>query len=190
MTPAMTETEDTQRDDLPLEPGEKILWQEKPAPTSYVKQRYGKLTLIGLFLLGFIIFGLQDVLQRDRNSDGDFMTREFVPVIISFALMTIIGIVLATSMIWGRKEAENTVFYLTDKKLMISRGISPPQILIYPPHTINHLDTVPANDGTGSLYFREEKPLLYGGLYKKKIGFEGIQDPSKLYGQIHKIFYK
>jgi len=186
----MTETDEKQRDDLPLEPGEKILWEEKPIPSSYVKQRYGKLTAIGVLLLGFIIFGLQDVLAREGNSLSSLMTRESVPVAISFAVMTIIAVVLATSMIWGRKEAENSVFYLTDKKLMISRGVSPPQILIYPPYAITTLESVPAKDGTGSLYFRVEKPLLYGGLYKKKIGFEGIQDPGTLYGQIHKAFYK
>ena len=48
---------------LPLEPGEHILWEEQPEPSAYVKQRYGKLTAIGVILL-VIIFGVQDIFNQ------------------------------------------------------------------------------------------------------------------------------
>ncbi len=174
---------------LPLEPGEYILWEDQPIPSAYVKQRYGKLTAIGVVLLGIIFFGVQDFFNRKDAPDFSLSSEESLPVLITFVLMTLIGGVLASSMLWGRKEAEKTCFYLTNKKLMISSGISPPQLLVYPPHSLTQLDTIMAKDGTGTLYFREEKPFIYGGLYKKKIGFEGIRDPGALYGLIHKAFY-
>ena len=34
----------------------------------------------------------------------------------------------------------------------------------------------------------EEKPLIYGGLYKKRIGFEGIQDPGRYTPSFTKCF--
>ena len=174
---------------LPLEPGEHILWEEQPEPSAYVKQRYGKLTAIGVILLGIVFFGVQDIFNRDGSSDFSIDLEEPPSVMITFALLTLISFVLATSMLWGRKEAEDTHFYLTNKKLIIASGISPPQVLVYPPDSLGHLKIIRAKNGTGTIYFREEKPLIYGGLYKKRIGFEGIQDPGGVYALIHKVFY-
>ena len=174
---------------LPLEPDEHILWEEQPEPSAYVKQRYGKLTAIGVILLGIVFFGVQDIFNRDGSSDFSIDLEESLSVMITFALLTLISFVLATSMLWGRKEAEDTHFYLTNKKLIVASGISPPQVLVYPPHSLGHLEIIRTKSGTGTLYFREEKPLIYGGLYKKRIGFEGIQDPGEGYGLIHKVFY-
>ena len=101
---------------LPLEPGERILWEEQPEPSAYVKQRYGKLTAIGVILLGIVFFGVQDIFNRDGSSDFSIDLEESPSVIITFALLTLISFVLATSMLWGRKEAEDTHFYLTNKK--------------------------------------------------------------------------
>ena len=189
ITVGMSKQEPNTAQELPLEPGEHILWSEQPVPSAYVKQRYGKLTAIGVVLLGIIFFVVQDIFTRDDAPDFSMNSEESLPALITFVLMTLIGGVLATSMLWGRKEAKNTYFYLTNKKLIISSGISPPQLLVYPPHSLTQLDTIMAKDGTGTLYFREEKPFIYGGLYKKKIGFEGIRDPGALYGLIHKAFY-
>ena len=174
---------------LPLEPGEHILWEEQPEPSAYVKQRYGKLTAIGVILLGIIFFGVQNIFNQDGPPDLSIGMEESLSVVITFAVLTVISIVLATSMLWGRKEAESTHFYLTNKKLIIASGISPPQVLVYPPLSLGHLKIIRTKNGTGTIYFREEKPLIYGGLYKKRIGFEGIQDPGELYGLIHKVFY-
>ena len=189
MTRVMAKQDPKTCQTLPLEPDEYILWEEQPVPSSYVKQRYGKLTAIGVVLLGIIFFGIQNIFIKDDAPDFNIGSEESISVLITFVVLTLISGVLATSMLWGRKEAENTYFYLTNKKLIVSSGISPPQFLIYPPNSVTHLDTIMAKDGTGTLYFREEKPLIYGGLYKKKIGFEGIRDPGALYGLIHKVFY-
>ncbi len=185
----MSRSDPNKPQDLPLEPGEYILWSERPDPSAYVKQRYGRLTALGVILLGLIFFAVQDVIKRNNSLELSLNSSDFWPVLITLVLMTTFGSVLATSMLWGRKEAENTCFYLTNTRLIILRGISPPQVLSYPPHSVTQLDTVMAKDGYGTLYFRVEKPLLYGGLYKKKIGFEGIRDLSTLYGRIHKAFY-
>ena len=173
----------------PLEPGEYILWEEQPEPSAYVKQRYGKMTAIGVILLGIIYLGVQNIFNQDGAPDFSISMEESLSVLITFAVLTVISVVLATSMLWGQKEAESTHFYLTNKRLIIASGISPPQILVYPPHSLGHLKIIRTKSGTGTLYFREEKPLIYGGLYKKRIGFEGIQDPGALYGLIHKVFY-
>ena len=174
---------------LPLEPGEYILWEEQPEPSAYVKQRYGKLTAIGVILLGIIFFGGQNIFNQGGLPDLSISSEGSLSVLITFAVLTLISVVLATSMLWGRKEAESTYFYLTNKKLIIASGISPPQVLVYPPDSLGHLKIIRTKNGKGTLYFREEKPLIYGGLYKKRIGFEGIQDPGKVYGLIHKVFY-
>ena len=173
----------------PLEPGEHILWEQQPVPSEYVKQRYGKLTAIGVVLLGIIFFGAQDIFNQDDSTDFSISLEGSLSVLITFVVLTLFSGVLATSMLWGRKEAESTYFYLTNKKLIIASGISPPQFLIYPPHRLGQLKIIRTKNGAGTLYFREEKPLIYGGLYKKRIGFEGIQDPGALYGLIHKVFY-
>ena len=104
---------------LPLDPGEIILWEQKPEPSAYVKQRYGKLTVIGVVLLGFILFGIQDLLFREDAPKLDISTEDFLPVLMTFCLMGVIGGVMATSIFWGRNEARNTKFYLTDQKLII-----------------------------------------------------------------------
>ena len=189
MTCGMTKQETNTSQDLPLELGEHVIWEEQPVTSAYVKQRYGKLTAIGVILLGVIFFGVQEIFIQDDAPDFSISSDESLSVLITFVVLTLIGGVLATSMLWGRKEAENTYFYLTNKKLMILSGVSPPQILVYPPQSLTHLDTIITKNGTGTLYFREEKPFIYGGLYKKKIGFEGIRDPGSLYGLIHKVFY-
>ena len=173
----------------PLEPGEQILWEEQPEPSAFAKQRYGKLTAIGVILLAIIFFGAQEIFNQDGLLDFSISSEESLSVVISFAVLSVISVVLATSMLWGRKEAESTHFYLTNKKFIIASGISPPQVLVYPPHSLDQLKIIRTKNGTGTLYFREEKPLIYGGLYKKRIGFEGIQDPGELYGLIHKVFY-
>ena len=145
---------------FPLEPGEHILWEEQPVPSAYVKQRYGKLTATGVALLGIIFFGVQNIfIQNDAPYFG-IGSEESLSVLISFIVLTLISGVLASSMLWGRKEATSTRFYLTNKKLIILRGISPPQILVYRPHSLTHLNTIINKNGTGALYFREEKPLI------------------------------
>ncbi len=173
----------------PLEPDEHILWEEQPEPSAYVKQRYGKLTAIGVISLGIIFFGAQDIFNQEGSPYFSTSWKESLSVLITFAVLTLISVVLATSMLWGRKEAEATNFYLTNKKLIIASGISPPQVLVYPPDSLGYLKIIRAKNGTGTIYFREEKPLIYGGLYKKRIGFEGIQDPGGVYALIHKVFY-
>ncbi len=144
---------------------------------------------IGVILLGIIFFGVQDIFNQGGSPDFSVSMEESLSVLITFAVLTVISVVLATSMLWGRKEAEGTHFYLTNKKLIIASGISPPQVLVYPPDSLGHLKIIRTKSGTGTIYFREEKPLIYGGLYKKRIGFEGIQDPEEVYGLIHKVFF-
>ena len=124
----------------PLETGEHVLWEEQPETSAYVKQRYGKLTAIGVILLGVIFFGVQEIFNQDDAPDFSISSEESLSVLITFAVLTLISVVLATSMLWGRKEAENTHFYLTNKKLIIASGISPPQVLVYPPHSLDHLE--------------------------------------------------
>ena len=188
-TPCMAKRQPNTSQPLPLEPGEHILWEEQPEPSAYVKQRYRKLMAIGVILLGIIFFGGQNIFNQDGLPDLSISSEGSFSVLITFAVLTLISVVLATSMLWGRKEAENTYFYLTNKKLIVASGISPPQVLVYPPHSLGHLKIIRTKSGIGTLYFREEKPLIYGGLYKKRIGFEGIQDPGEVYGLIHKVFY-
>ena len=150
-----------------------IFGEEQPEPSAYVKQRYGKLTAIGVILLGIVFFGVQDIFNRDGSSDFSIDLEESPSVIITFALLTLISFVLATSMLWGRKEAEDTHFYLTNKKLIIASGISPPQVLVYPPDSLGHLKIIRAKNGTGTIYFREENHSSTAACIKKKDRIRG-----------------
>ena len=68
-------------------------------------------------------FGFQEIFIQDDAPDFSIGSDESLSVLITFVVLTLIGGVLATSMLWGRKEAENTYFYLTNKKLMILKAI-------------------------------------------------------------------
>ena len=69
---------------LPLEPDEHILWEEQPESVrGHVKQRYGKLTAIGVILLGIVFFGVQDIFNRDGLSDFSIDLEEPLSVMIT-----------------------------------------------------------------------------------------------------------
>lgn len=176
--------------ELPLADDERLVWRGVPVVPAYLKKKYLRTTVIGFLILAVELFGFRDVLIRSDAPPIDFLSRDGIVLLISAGFMFFIGLIAATSMIWGRREAEDTDYLLTNQRLLIARGFPANRLFIYPPFTLGTLIVERAKDGTGSLYFRDETPMFLRGIHRKRIGFEGIADVDTVYRLIHETFYE
>ncbi len=178
------------KEDLGIADDETILWRGKPEIKAYIRQRYVKTSIVGILVIAVIVLGFDEVLSRPGEETVDLLSRDGLVVLASSGFIFFMGLIAATSVIWGRYEAAATDYVLTDQRLMIAKGWPNEKLYIYPPYAIDGLDVEKAKDGTASLYFRDETPIYLKGIHRKRIGFEGIRDVDNVYRLIHESFFE
>jgi|GEM_PF-3043757 hypothetical protein len=176
--------------DLGIAEDEKVLWRGKPEIKAYIRQRYVKTSIIGILVVAVIVLGFDEVLSRPDEETINLFSRDGAVVLVSTGFILFMGLIAATSVIWGRYEGAATDYVLTDQRLIIAKGWPNEKLFVYPPYAIGGLNVEKSRDGTASLYFRDETPIYLKGIHRKRVGFEGIRDVDDVYRLIHESFYE
>ena len=133
-----------------LDSGERLLWSGAPSPGGVA---LGALpaALFGIPFAGFAVFWIWTAYSASRHVSHAITPFAFFPLFgIPFLL---VGLAIITSPLWAWLTALNTVYAVTDKRVMIITGLMMRTVQSYGPADIGDLTHVERADGRGSLIF-------------------------------------
>ena len=172
-----------------LDPNERLLWFGSPLPERVAAQEkstqngsiFGAIFLVfWLCVVAFIGFG-------SGNGGAPAIFKVFTGVMFLFGVAMLIYIVgLANSPARAAAQAQNTVYAVTDKRLIVL--ISGQSARSYGPRDIERVERRDTPDGRGDIIFARERQTStshhnghrHTNEWWKDLGFFGIENPREV----------
>jgi hypothetical protein len=160
-----------------LEPGEKLLWAGQPDPKRLALQSL-PVVLFGIPFTAFAVFWIVNALNIGSNMPrtGAF---SFFPLFgIPFLL---VGLGMLTSPWWAHRKGSQTVYAVTDRRLLIIKGGAARSVQSFDENSIGNIERVERSNGSGDIIFAQQVRDYGGGDGDARtsvvhIGFFGIPD--------------
>jgi len=166
----------------PLVPGEQILWQAKPKRNAFIiNKALGMLPIALIWLLfdGFILG------QMFAGGGGSLILVPFMLVHL-MPVWIWLGNVITASRRW-----KNTVYYVTDRRILIQTGFVDRNLQTVYYKDIRHVDLrvglIDRMLGVGDVYFDLGEYHSGGKTRSLNKAFLDIEDPKAVYNRIQKI---
>lgn len=161
-----------------LQGGEKLLWVGRPAPGRLTLQTI-PIVLFGIPWTAFALFwmwGASGFGKGLHSAPGPFI---FFPL---FGLpFVLIGLGMLTAPLWAFRSAANTIYAITDKRLLILTGkmSGSRSIKSYTAQDIGNIERNERSNGTGDILFARNTTYNSNAgrsANTSSIGFYGIPD--------------
>ncbi|UXX81614.1 aspartate carbamoyltransferase catalytic subunit [Roseovarius pelagicus] len=153
-----------------LDPGETILWQDRPDSGFTLRPSQIGITLFGMAFAGFALFWM---VMASQAGGGFWMFG-----LIHFS----VGVgIIASALMWGPYRRRHTWYTLTDRRAFIATHLPVVgrRLKSYPITEDSVLDFQSGDLST--IIFHDERKRGKNGYYTVKIGFERIRDGEKVY---------
>ena len=149
-----------------LRPGERLLWAGAPEPAAYGMQVGVPGAVMGAVWLAFVIFwGVAAISQEDGPSAW-LLALFGAPFILA-------GLWMLTQPFWLQGEARRTAYAITSERALI---LEPRKMRSVAFGQMNVLERRDRPDGSGSLYFTEERVHgRKGRIRVRKVGFIAVR---------------
>ncbi len=167
----------------PLMPGEQILWQAKPKKNAFVINKAMAMMPIALIWLLFDGFFIVTMLSTGEMGGAGFFLVPF------FALHLMPVWIWLYNVLTANKHWQNTVYYITDKRILIQRGFASKELeTIYYKDIRNvnlKISIIDQMLGVGDIHFDV-------GLYSQKNrpltkAFLDVAEPHQVYNRVQQI---
>jgi hypothetical protein len=161
-----------------LQSGEFIRWVEQPIPR-YLTFQSITAGFIGIFMTGFSFFGIWGAGWAFNYPDLREVSRSgLLGGLIIFSPLLLIGFRCYTDPFWVWHDAQNSVYFATDKRAVSIQYGWPTTIRSYLPDQLEYIYRRERADGTGDVIFLSLRQRnVEGHEYYEKIGFWGVRNP-------------
>jgi hypothetical protein len=133
-----------------LDSGERLLWSGSPRPGGMALAAL-PLTFMGVVFTGFAAFWIASAMNVSSGSSGDGFPGAIFPLFgVPFL---VIGFGMLLGPVWAYRSAKNTVYAVTDKRVLIITGTKTVGVRSFAPEDIGEIVRVEAQDGSGTLKF-------------------------------------
>lgn len=160
-----------------LASGERLVWADRPDPKARTRRSWPRLAFGAVVTL---IAGAWSV-QAMATHGGLALTG---------LVFVAIGILITTLPLWRRRDGQ-TVYAITDRRLMIIRDGANRRVRSFQPDDIETLERRERPDGSGDVIFARETLVPdrvrgnragppYQGFRRRAIGFFGIADVQRV----------
>lgn len=171
-----------------LRRGETLVWADRPKDLSIHMKKNGSTALFGIPFLAFAVFWTYTALTmtEDMRSGSTFGGGTFESVFgwvfPTFGMIFVfVGIGLVLSPLTARAKARQTIYGLSDQRLMIFDNGRTKKLRSWTFDDVSSIERTMSEDGrTGTIYFTEETHTTNGKRTTTQIGFVGIEDPARL----------
>ncbi|MCC5785815.1 MAG: hypothetical protein JJU33_03835 [Phycisphaerales bacterium] len=144
-----------QRLQAELRPGERVVWRGVPVKRWFSTDSLPAF-LVGLFMLAFIGVAVQATLSSQPPGAADPMLVGFVAV---FVVMAGAGAVIALSPLGERLRSSNTVYAVTDRRLIEISGSRERHIRSYRPEQLTELTRIDRPGSRGDILIGDEAEI-------------------------------
>ncbi len=174
-TPETSKSNSQAWDDI-LDPGERIIWQDRPDGTVALTGKNISFAMFGCAFAGFALFWM----VAASGAGGNF----WMFGLLHFSVGA--GIILA-ALFGGAFVRRHTWYTLTDKRAIIATDlpIKGKSFKSYPITETTRLDF--RDDTPASIYFAQETKRGKNGTYTVDVGFERIPDGRDIYNKLRKV---
>jgi hypothetical protein len=157
-----------------LRAGEKIVWAEQPIAGQMMKTSFW----LWLFFMPWTLFALFWTAGASGFRWPDFSRLHIFSFFPLFGLPFIfIGLCGLSTPLWIQNKAKNTVYAVTNLRLLICVFGKTINIQAFHPKDVTHINRVEKPDGSGDLYFSTEHYRDSDGDNRtKKQGFAAVRD--------------
>ncbi|MEL6966367.1 MAG: hypothetical protein AAGM04_03200 [Pseudomonadota bacterium] len=171
-----------------LRRGEELVWADRPR-NKIAHMKKNKVTaLFGVPFLAFAVFWtytaltMTDDMRSGSAFNGDMFESVFGWIFPLFGMIFVfVGIGLVMSPLTAWATARNTIYGLSDQRLMIFNNGPKKTLRSWTYDDVNGIERTMESDGqTGALYFIEETSRHDGKTITTQIGFEGIENPQRV----------
>jgi len=161
-----------------LQSGEFIRWVEQPIPR-YLTFQSITAGFIGIFMTGFSFFGIWGTGWAFNFPDPREVSRSgLLGGLVIFSPLLLIGFRCYTHPFWVWHDAQNSVYFATDKRAVSIQYGWPTTIRSYLPDQLDYIYRRERADGTGDVIFSSlRRRNTDGDEYYEKIGFWGVRNP-------------
>jgi hypothetical protein len=163
-----------------LDPGERLLWSEKPSPVSYALKKGGLTSIFGIPFFAFSLFWIAMAgIASDRTPNGPaaFFWMFGIPFVL-------IGLGLVLSPLWYYWRGTQATYALTNRRAIIDLGGQFPRSISVPLNQIPFVEVRASADGRGHVLFQEAVTTYYSRpSLPQRDGFIGISKAEHV-GQI------
>jgi len=166
-----------------LEPGEKIVWTDMPAPKFFTPASTS-LFVFGVFVTGFAVYWICSAAGfkiPDFKKGSDFFPLFGLPMIF-------IGLGMLSTPVWAYRKALRTVYAVTDKRAIIIEGGWVTTIRSFPPDKLHDVYRKERRDGSGDVILERREWAHSGGTPQmQETGFLRIKNPREVERMLRKL---
>jgi hypothetical protein len=160
-----------------LEAGENLLWAGQPDPKRLALQSL-PIAIFGIPFTAFAVFWIVNALNigshMPRSGGFDFFPLFGIPFLL-------VGLGMVSSPLWIHRKGSQTVYAVTDKRLLIIKGGASRSVQSFDESSIGNIERVERPNGSGDIIFAQQVQNYQssGGHSRtstERIGFFGIPD--------------
>lgn len=158
-----------------LEPGERVVWAERPDPKSYARGQWA-IALFGVPFTAFAIFWIVGAAWGTSKAPGGAGVFSCFPL---FGLPFLaVGIGMVTSPLWMRGRAAKCVYAVTDRRVIVrvAKAFGSVEIQSFHPDRLTSMTRVERADGSGDLIFEQFTTRQGSGHTTVRRGFMGLRN--------------
>jgi hypothetical protein len=173
-----------------LEPGEELLWAGQPIPAIAIKRSI-VIFLFGLFWTVLSVFWLIIAVAPLLHTrvHGAPVSGIQVAFVFFGAPFMIVGLVFLSSPYWAYRAACETLYAITNKRIIVTRVSKAKKVRSHEPQTLQRINHREKADGVGDLLFHiESDDSTERSPDKPAFGFYGIADVREVENIIRKAF--
>ncbi|HEY0074729.1 MAG TPA: hypothetical protein VGB77_11545 [Abditibacteriaceae bacterium] len=164
-----------------LDSGERLLWTARPNPGRVSQQNIGGF-FVGIFVTGFAIFWMSSAFWMQSQSSQHFGPSSGPPLEGIFPFFGLIfvgfGLYMMASPFVGAAKASNTIYAITDKRILVIENSTTRTVKSYGPNDIQNVERREQSDGSGDIIFAREQYFTHHNGHRhartREIGLWGI----------------
>jgi hypothetical protein len=153
-----------------LDPGERLLWSEKPNAGSYALRKGGLTSLVGIPFVAFSLFWVamaSTASSRTSDHPASFFWMFGIPFVL-------VGVGLVLSPLWYYWRGTQATYALTNRRAIIDIAGQFPRRISVPLHQIPFVEVRASADGPGHVLFQEAVMYHSRPSLPQRDGFIGI----------------
>lgn len=158
-----------------LDAGEALLWSGVPSLASAATRGIGQ-SIVGVFITGFALFWMSGAYWITNQAPRGFGPPGASLFPLFGLIFVFVGLALIFTPFLNSAQAAQTIYAVTDRRLLIIEGQSTQSYL---PRDIERLERRGEEQGD-VIFARKLRRGSKGRTYETEIGFFGIQNPREV----------
>jgi hypothetical protein len=171
-----------------LQPGENLYWTGTADPRRAAVSALPA-SLFGIPFAGFALFWINSALHAThgltRSSNADAFVKSFSIFPVFGVPFLLVGLFMVLAPLWAFLKGRNTVYAVTDKRVMIITGGASRVVKSCTPADIASVDYRERPDGSGDIVIATNMPIrTNNSVSQLKVGLYGVANVKEVARQV------